>query len=102
MDVYTFYRELGKKCTLGGCEGCAARDLCYTAPHSVTDEIIDQVIEKMELPIYGYPMVSSPDCKAPLSERLAKDASHMPLPDPQPQARHPRCRIYGKALRGCK
>lgn len=48
MEIHQFYRALAKKCRFGACVCCAMRDFCYTAPNSLTDEIIDQVIAEIE------------------------------------------------------
>lgn len=45
MDVYAFFNALAAKCGKDQCEECGARQFCFTAPHSMTDEIIVETIE---------------------------------------------------------
>lgn len=45
MDVFVFFKALGEKCCEGGCEKCGARNFCFTAPHSITPELIRNAID---------------------------------------------------------
>lgn len=45
MDVSAFFKALGEKCFEGGCEKCGARNFCFTAPHSMTPELIQHAID---------------------------------------------------------
>lgn len=44
MNIYDFYAALAKHCGIDKCEGCGARAFCYTAPLSMTDELIRQTV----------------------------------------------------------
>ena len=48
MDVHTFFEAIAKHCDEGKCEGCGAKEFCYTAPKSITTEIIDGVIRWLD------------------------------------------------------
>lgn len=37
-----------KNCDEGKCEGCSTREFCYTAPKSMTAELIERAIEQIE------------------------------------------------------
>ena len=45
MDIIRFYAELAKRCKADGCRGCGAREFCYTAPASMTEEIIRRAVD---------------------------------------------------------
>lgn len=47
------YSELGKECAAGKCEGCGAREFCYTAPADMTEEIIQKVLKHLADRISG-------------------------------------------------
>ena len=52
MDVREFYAALGAVCVEHGerfqpCDGCPAYDFCYTAPGSVTEELLDGIMETL-------------------------------------------------------
>lgn len=44
MEVHAFFKVLAAKCGKDQCEECGARAFCFTAPHSMTAEMIDEVI----------------------------------------------------------
>ena len=44
MDIQKFFAALATLCAEGGCEKCGAREFCYTAPHSMTKEIVENAI----------------------------------------------------------
>lgn len=90
--IREFFAALGRRCSSvpdgENCPACDMRLFCYAAPPDKT-AMIDQVIsflENRDQAVSGmvettcYPMATSSDHKAPLSERLAKDVSRMPLP----------------------
>lgn len=60
MEIHQFYMALAKSCRPGACEGCAAREFCYTAPRSMTDEIIDQAISELGKPDLPHTDTDSP------------------------------------------
>ena len=45
MEIQKFFAALAMLCTEGGCEKCGAREFCYTAPHSMTKEIVESTIQ---------------------------------------------------------
>lgn len=45
MNVHVFFKKLAAKCNKDACEECGAREFCFTAPLSMTDEIIDETIQ---------------------------------------------------------
>ncbi len=47
MEIHQFYMALAKSCG-GACKDCKARDFCFTAPRSMTDEIIAQAVAMTE------------------------------------------------------
>ncbi len=47
MDVLDFFEQLARHCNEGECEGCDAREFCYTAPRSMTEDLIRQTISRM-------------------------------------------------------
>ena len=49
MDVKEFFFALAKECEEGKCEGCGAQDFCYTAPGSMTADLIERTINQMGL-----------------------------------------------------
>lgn len=46
-NVYDFFEQLAQNCDEGKCDGCGAQEFCYTAPKSMTAELINQAIEDM-------------------------------------------------------
>ena len=44
MEVNAFFKALAAKCGKDQCEECGARAFCFTAPYSMTAEMIDEVI----------------------------------------------------------
>ncbi len=64
MDIVTFYKKLGELCRGRdgrgyGCEGCPAREFCYSAPGSVTDDMLDALIKVLSVPTEGGAMKRS-------------------------------------------
>ena len=57
VDIYHFFSLLGEKCQAEtrrhdhDCSQCVAQDFCYTAPASMSRDIIDGVIAKLEADI---------------------------------------------------
>lgn len=49
MEVFDFFEQLARHCSDGECEGCGAREFCYTAPRSMTEDLIRQTINRMDL-----------------------------------------------------
>lgn len=47
-DICEFFEQLAHSCDEGKCEGCSAREFCYTAPKSMTAELIERAIEQIE------------------------------------------------------
>lgn len=47
MEVLGFFKQLAGHCCVGECEGCGAREFCYTAPRSMTENLIHQTINWM-------------------------------------------------------
>lgn len=47
MEVFDFFEQLARHCSDGECEGCGAREFCYTAPRSMTEDLIRQTINRM-------------------------------------------------------
>lgn len=47
MEIHQFYMALAKSCG-GACKDCKARDFCFTAPRSMTDEIITRAVAMTE------------------------------------------------------
>ena len=47
MEVLDFFEQLARHCNEGECEGCDAREFCYTAPRSMTEDLIHQTINRM-------------------------------------------------------
>lgn len=47
MEVFDFFEQLARHCSDGECEGCDAREFCYTAPRSMTEDLIRQTINRM-------------------------------------------------------
>ena len=49
MEVFDFFELLARHCSDVECEGCGAREFCYTAPRSMTEDLIHQTINRMDL-----------------------------------------------------
>lgn len=49
-NVHAFFDALAVKCGKGKCEECGAREFCFTAPRSMTAEIIDETIKWLNVP----------------------------------------------------
>lgn len=47
MSIHEFYAALAAICGEDRCEGCVAREFCFTAPQSMTAEIIDRTIRQL-------------------------------------------------------
>lgn len=47
MDVKKFFARLGETCEEGKCKRCYAHEFCFTAPASMTDEIISRVLNRI-------------------------------------------------------
>lgn len=47
LEVVEFFKRLAQHCEADKCEGCNAHLFCYTAPKSMTKELIDQTINKL-------------------------------------------------------
>lgn len=45
MEIMTLYKEIARECDVGKCDNCKARTFCFTAPRSMTEEIVNDTIK---------------------------------------------------------